>query len=57
MTDNDNNEVSHIVVPSKSLQAHLIREMMLQMIRLAEVVFTYIRYFFLPLMKVFISIS
>lgn len=44
MTDNDNNEVSHIVVPSKSLQAHLIREMMPQMIRLAEVVFTYIKY-------------
>lgn len=42
MSDNENNEVSHIV-PSKSLQAHLIREMMPQMIRLAEIIFTYIR--------------
>lgn len=43
MTDTDNNEVSHIVVPNKSLQAHLIREMMPQMVRLAEAIFTYIR--------------
>lgn len=51
MTDNDNNEVSHIVVPNKSLQAHLIREMMPQMVRLAEVIFTYIRSSLLHQMK------
>ena len=44
MTDSDNNEVSRIAVPTKSLQAHLIREMMPQIVRLAEVIFTYIRY-------------
>ena len=39
------------MVPSKSLQAHLIREMMPQMIRLAEVTFTYIRSSLLHQMK------